>query len=106
MSDQPTSRPLAAFTRRTTAIAHLTRLAVLIKDRGLEAEVKPGSRVPHLAVTNPGARQLRETIYAGPGLAGVWRFWWSWHEPIGTVDDDRDVAGRIAHVLSFTEQRR
>ncbi|GLW10946.1 hypothetical protein Misp01_60740 [Microtetraspora sp. NBRC 13810] len=106
MSDQPTPRPLVALARRTTAIAHLTRLAVLLKDRGLEAGVKADGRMPHLVVTNPGARQLTETIYAGPGFADVWRFWWSWHEPIDTVDDDREAAERIARVLSFAEQRR
>jgi hypothetical protein len=74
----------------------IEKLAVMLRARGYETRLlAPAGRLPSLAVTNPWATALSETIM----VEGQW-FWWSWAERIAEVGDLPAAAASIHRVLS------
>jgi hypothetical protein len=75
--------------------ADLERLATALAALGLKATLTtPGHSMPCLAVRNPRAHALAETVYACDGS-----YWWSWREPITTCDQTPTAAKILARVL-------
>lgn len=76
--------------------ADLEKLAAELGARGFTTQLHaPAGRVPSLAVTNPRAAKLTETIMTGDGS-----FWWSWAERIARLDSVAAAADAIARVLA------
>jgi hypothetical protein len=81
---------------RETDVTSLEKLAAELTGRGFETRLAvPQGHVPSLAVTNPQATALSETVVAGED----W-FWWSWAERVAPVADVTEAASMIARVLS------
>ena len=77
-------------------IAALEKLAAELTARGFETRLAvPQGHVPSLAVTNPRATALNETVVVGEN----W-YWWSWAQKIAATTDVSEAAGVIARVLS------
>jgi hypothetical protein len=80
---------------QTATTSDLEKLAAELATRGFEATLSASSDgMPCLSVRNPRASVLAETVYAGEGS-----FWWSWREPIASVDQVMTAAGILARVL-------
>jgi hypothetical protein len=79
-------------------VTHLNRLAEGLARREFTVSFLPGRR-PALKVTNPDTPTLNERVLCGPADDGSLCFWWSWGQPIGSVDDLGVAVGRIMHVL-------
>jgi hypothetical protein len=78
-----------------TAITDLERLATEVAALGFQATLKtPGDGIPCLAVRNPRASVLAETVYACDGS-----YWWSWREPIAVCGQPATAAAVLARVL-------
>jgi hypothetical protein len=74
----------------------LEALADELGRRGYDAKlIAPEGREPWLAVRNPHAPMLAETVMA----YAEW-FWWPWADRIGPAGDVRAAADRVARVLS------
>jgi hypothetical protein len=85
-----------AVETREADVTSLEKLAAELTGRGFETRLTvPQGHVPSLAVTNPQATALSETVVAGED----W-FWWSWAERIAAVAEVGEAAGVIARVLS------
>ena len=79
-------------------VSALEKLAAELAARGFEARLfTPEDRLPSLAVTNPRAAMLAETVITGTG----W-FWWPWGVRIAPVSDAAAAAGIIARVLGLS----
>ncbi len=73
----------------------LDKLAAELGSRGLEARlITPAGKEPWLAVRNPQAPMLAETVMA----VKDW-YWWPWADRIAPVDDVAEAATRVASVL-------
>jgi hypothetical protein len=83
-------------------VAHLERLAAVLRGRGWQVSLVEADREMLLKVTNPTAPGLFEWIGCGDSPGG-WRYEWSWRQPIGPVERLGAVADRIMHVLRTTE---
>jgi len=80
---------------QTGATADLGRLAAEMATRGFQATLRaPEDGQPCLAVRNPRASVLAETVYVCDGS-----YWWSWREPIAGCDQVTIAAGILARVL-------
>jgi hypothetical protein len=80
---------------QTTETADLERLSAELATRGFQTNLRaPGDGTASLSVRNPRAAVLAETVYAEEGS-----FWWSWREPIASVDQVMTAAGILARVL-------
>ena len=78
------------------AAAALEKLAAALAARGYKAQLNaPGGRPPSLAVTNPEATVLTETV-----MADTTSFWWPWADRIAGVADVAAAADVIARVLA------
>jgi hypothetical protein len=87
---------MAVETSREAEITVLEKLAAELASLGFETRLAvPQGHVPSLAITNPQATALSETVVAGED----W-FWWSWAEKVAPVADASEAAGVIARVLS------
>jgi len=76
--------------------AALEKLAAELRVRGYEAQlIAPDGQAPSLAVTNPHAAMLAETV-----LADATSFWWPWADRIAAVADVTTAADVIARVLA------
>jgi hypothetical protein len=76
--------------------AALEKLAAELRVRGYEARlIAPGGGPPSLAVTNPHAAVLAETV-----MADATSFWWPWADRIAGVADVGAAADVIARVLA------
>ena len=76
--------------------AALDKLAAELRVRGYQAHlIAPAGRPPSLAVTNPQATALTETVMADATL-----FWWPWADRIAAVADVAGAADVIARVLA------
>ncbi len=76
--------------------AALDKLAAELCARGYEARLTAADgRPPSLAVTNPHAAMLAETV-----LADATSFWWPWADRIAAVADVTTAADVIARVLA------
>jgi hypothetical protein len=76
-------------------IAALEKLSAELGALGFKARlITPADRLPSLAVSNPAAAMLAETVITG----AEW-FWWPWGDRIGPVADVAAAAGRVAAVL-------
>jgi hypothetical protein len=77
-------------------VTALEKLAAELTARGFETHLTiPAGHVPSLAIANPQATALSETVVAGED----W-FWWSWGEKVASAADVGEAAGVIARVLS------
>jgi hypothetical protein len=85
-------------TAREEQIAYLTRLAGQLQVHEFRARLLAVAE-PCLKVTNPDCRDLSERVLCRQAADGSWCFWWSWHQPIGSVDDLSEVCGKIMTVL-------
>ena len=79
-------------------ITYLSRLADGLTAREFTASLIPGAR-PSLKVANPETPTLNERVLCGPAADGSLWFWWSWGQPIASVDEVVAATGRIMHVL-------
>jgi hypothetical protein len=79
-------------------ISHLKRLATVLREHGLLAEVADKAGVPLLTVANAGIPALNQEVLCQEG-AGTWQYWWPWKQPIGPVEDLDTVVERVASVL-------
>jgi hypothetical protein len=76
--------------------AALEKLAAELRARGYEAQlIAPDGRPPSLAVNNPEAAVLAETV-----MADATSFWWPWADRIAGVADVAGAADVIARVLA------
>jgi hypothetical protein len=76
--------------------AALDKLAAELRVRGYQAHlIAPDGRPPSLAVTNPQATVLAETV-----MADATSFWWPWADRIAGVADVAGAADVIARVLA------
>jgi hypothetical protein len=76
--------------------AALDKLAAELRVRGYHAHlIVPAGRPPSLAVTNPRATMLAETV-----MADTTSFWWPWADRIAAVADVAGAADVIARVLA------
>ena len=76
--------------------AALDKLAAEPRVRGYQAHlIAPAGRPPSLAVTNPQATMLAETV-----MADTTSFCWPWADRIGAVADVAGSADVIARVLA------
>jgi hypothetical protein len=76
--------------------AALDKLAAELRVRGYQAHlIVPAGRPPSLAVTNPHATVLAETV-----MADATSFWWPWADRIGAVADVAGAADVVARVLA------
>jgi hypothetical protein len=81
---------------RESEVTSLEKLGAELTARGFETHLTiPAGHVPSLAITNPQATALTETVVA----AEDW-YWWSWVEKIAPAADVSEAAGVIARVLS------
>lgn len=80
-------------------LAHLDRLASILRSQPYTAEVIRSNPRPYLKVANAGTPELNERIYCGQAEDSSWVFEWPWHQPIGSVDDLETAAGKITAVL-------
>jgi hypothetical protein len=77
--------------------AALEKLAAELNARGYEARLAvPDGRPPWLAVINPAATMLEETVMA----YAEW-FWWPWADRIAPAADAATAADAIARVLAL-----
>jgi hypothetical protein len=77
--------------------AALEKLAAELNARGYEARLTvPDGRAPWLAVINPAAPMLAETV-----MAYVEWFWWPWTDRIAPAADVVAAADAIARVLAL-----
>lgn len=77
--------------------AALEKLAAELNARGYEARLTvPDGRPAWLAVINPAAAMLTETVMAH----GEW-FWWPWADRIAPAADVATAADAIARVLAL-----
>lgn len=77
--------------------AALEKLAAELSARGYEAQLTvPDSRPPWLAIINPAATMLAETVMA----YAEW-FWWPWADRIAPAADVAAAADAIAQVLAL-----
>jgi hypothetical protein len=77
--------------------ATLEKLAAELNARGYEARLTaPDGRPPWLAVINPAATMLEETVMA----YAEW-FWWPWADRIAPAADAATAADAIARVLAL-----
>jgi hypothetical protein len=77
--------------------AALEKLAAELNARGYEARLTvPDGRPPWLAVINPAAPMLAETV-----MAYVEWFWWPWEDRIAPAADVAAAADAIARVLAL-----
>ncbi len=75
--------------------AALEKLAAELTARGYRAHmITAGGGPPSLAVTNPQAAMLAETV-----LADAEWFWWPWADRIAPMADVPAAAARVASVL-------
>ena len=76
--------------------AALDKLAAELRVRGYQAHlIAPAGRPPSLAVSNPQATVLAETV-----MADATSFWWPWADRIAGVADVAGAADVIARVLA------
>jgi hypothetical protein len=69
---------MAVETSHEADVAALEKLAAELTGRGFETRLAvPQGHVPSLAITNPQATALSETVVAGED----W-YWWSWAEKV------------------------
>lgn len=85
-----------------TVLEHLRALEEGLSEAGLLTKtVQPRSGVPFVKATNPNTTDLSEAIRcdrrAGDDDA-LW-FFWSWDEPICSVDEFANAVGRIKNVV-------
>ncbi|HEY4853814.1 MAG TPA: hypothetical protein VII22_23765 [Streptosporangiaceae bacterium] len=81
---------------RESEVTSLEKLASELTARGFETRLAvPQGHVPSLAITNPQATALSETVIVGED----W-YWWSWGEKVAPVAEVSEAAGVIARVLS------
>lgn len=85
-------------TLRDEQVAHLSRLAERLQDCHFRARVL-AMREPYMRVTNPDCQQLSERVLCQRAADGSWCFWWSWRQPIGSVEDLPAVCRKIVTVL-------
>jgi hypothetical protein len=79
-----------------SGVTALEKLAAELSARGFTARlITPGGRPPSLAISNPEAAALSETVMADAG----W-FWWPWADRIAGVADVLAAAEMIARVLA------
>ena len=77
--------------------AALEKLAAELTARGYETRlIAPDGRPPWLAVINPAATMLAETVMAD----AEW-FWWPWADRIAPAADVAAAADAIARVLAL-----
>jgi hypothetical protein len=77
--------------------AALEMLAAELNARGYEARLTvPDGRPPWLAIINPAATLLAETVMAD----AEW-FWWPWADRIAPAADVATAADAIARVLTL-----
>jgi len=87
---------MAVETSHEADVTALEKLAAELAARGFETRLSvPQGHVPSLAVTNPQATALSETVVAGED----W-YWWSWAEKVAPVADASEAAAVISRVLS------
>jgi hypothetical protein len=80
--------------------AELERLAAALGARGYEAQlITPEGREPWLAVSNPQAPALSETVMAH----AEW-FWWPWADRIARTADVDAAAVTVARVLAAASE--
>jgi hypothetical protein len=78
----------------------LEKLAAELGARGFECKlIASGRRAPHLAVRNPRAKMLNESVLA----RGAW-FWWPWADKIALTADLCGAADKITRVLAATAE--
>lgn len=76
-------------------VAILQRLAEELHARGFGTMlIAPPGKAPWLAVRNPAASMLAETVLYARG----W-YWWPWADRIAPAADVADAAARVASVL-------
>ncbi len=88
---------------REQELAHLQSLADQLMRQDFDAEVVASNVSPYLRVTNPATSELTERILCHPGADGSWCFWWSWRQPVGSVDDVEAVSRKITMALRSVE---
>ncbi len=81
-------------------LAGLVELGTLLQTAGFRVRTARASGRPCLAVTNPAAARMSESVFAGRDAAGRVCFWWSWGEVICPADEPAVAAARITRVLS------
>ncbi len=87
---------------RTNAASALEDLAAELAARGYETQLATGpDAAPWLAVRNPDATMLSETVSAHE----EW-FWWPWADRIAPTADVSQAANRVASVLRAEPARR
>ncbi len=86
-------------TTREEQLAHLERLADELKRRGFITELASKPSKPYLQVANADTPTLNERVLCHPADDGSWVFWWTWKQPIGSVDDLDTVVKKIAAVI-------
>lgn len=91
---------------RQQQLAYLEKLADELVSHGFSTELVGKISKPYLTVANAAAPSLYERVLCQSADDGSWCFWWPWHQPIGSVDDLRPVANRIALVLRSVEVDR
>lgn len=84
-------------------LAHLRRLAEGLSHRGFAANITQGAASVSLRVANPDTPALNERVLCRPADDGSWWFWWTWRQPIGSVDEQEVVIRKIATVLRSVE---
>jgi len=90
-------------TERDQQLAHLTRLAGELEQRGFVTELASQISKLHLHVVNAETPTLTERVLCYRTIDDTWMFWWPWKQPIGPVDDLTAVIEKIAAVLKSVE---
>lgn len=90
-------------------VGYLEKLVRELTDRDLVARVvRTRSGPAFCRVVNPEAASLSENVLCAPapGAGGrpPWYFWWSWGEPLHSVDDPRGAAVKVARVLEAYQE--
>jgi hypothetical protein len=81
-------------------VESLVKLAAELDARGFRTQLfTPADRLPSLAVTNPQAGLLAETV-----IVGTQWYWWPWGQKIRPVTDAATAAEIVARVLATAPQ--
>ncbi len=87
---------------RTNPASALEHLAAELAARGYDTQLATGpDAAPWLAVRNPDATMLSETVSAHED----W-FWWPWADRIAPTADVSQAANRVASVLRAEAAQR
>lgn len=87
----------------TEQVTHLERLRAELNQHGLDAQLVIKGARSYLQVANGDTPALSERVFCRAAEGHSLCFWWSWQQPIGSVDDLEAVVSKIVTVLRSVE---